>query len=144
MTLNEKIERMRELLAQRDEIERELGGLLGGDEIASSAAQRNTQKPTKTKETKTKAAKTHSGKRTVTCKKCGKTGHIAKTCTAPAAAAPTFGDKHLLDEDQFDALKHLQSIGDLISKDFAIDHGLPLAQVNRAIACRNFEEYLNF
>src|SRR5271170_3813854 len=88
--------------------------------------------------TRTKGAKV--------CKKCGKPGHMAKTCTAPAPApaTPTFGDKHLLDEDQFDALKHLQSIGDLISKDFALDHDLPLAQVNRAISCRNFEEYLNF
>ena len=30
MTLNEKIERVRELLAQRDEVERELTELLGG------------------------------------------------------------------------------------------------------------------
>jgi hypothetical protein len=141
MTLNERIERVRELLAQRDEVERELTQLLGGGLPDAPAA---PIKAPKAKTAKPKAVKTHQGKRTVTCKKCGKTGHIAKTCTAPDTAAPTFGDKHLLDEDQFDALKHLQSIGDLISKDFAIDHGLPLAQVNRAIACRNFEEYLNF
>jgi hypothetical protein len=141
MTLNEKIERVRELLAQRDEVERELTELLGGG-LPETPAPR--VKPPKTKAEKSKTTKTHQGKRTVTCKKCGKTGHIAKTCTAPAAGAATFGDKHLLDEDQFDALKHLQSIGELISKDFALDHELPLAQVNRAIACRNFEEYLNF
>jgi hypothetical protein len=141
MTLNEKIERVRELLAQRDDVERELTELLGGGLPDTPAA---PVKAPKAKAAKSKDAKTHQGKRTVTCKKCGKTGHIAKTCTAPATAAPTFGDKHLLDEDQFDALKHLQSIGELISKDFAQEHGLLLAQVNRAIACRNFEEYLNF
>lgn len=143
LNINIKIERVRELLAQRDQVERELTELLGGDVLAAPAPR--AKKP-KAKAIQSKAAKPQNGKRTVTCKKCGKQGHQAKTCNAaaPAVVMPTFGDKHLLTEDQFDELKHLQSIGDLISKDFAAHHDVPVAQVNRAIACRNFEEYVNF
>src|SRR5277367_4663850 len=85
--------------------------------------------------TRTKGAKV--------CKKCGKPGHMAKTCTAPTAATPTFGDKALLTEDQFDELKHIQSIGELISKDFAFERDLALSEVNRAITSRNYEAYSN-
>jgi hypothetical protein len=82
-------------------------------------------------------------KGTKVCENCGKPGHIAKTCKfEPAgAAARTFGDKQLMTEDQFDELKHLQSIGDLSSKEFADDRGIAIAEVNRAIAARNFEAY---
>jgi hypothetical protein len=140
MTLNEKIERVRELLAQRDEVERDLTQLLGGGLPDAPAA---PVRAPKAKAAKPKAVKTHQGKRTVTCKKCGKTGHIAKTCTGPSAAAPTFGDKAHLTEDQFDELKHIQSIGELISKDFAFEKDLALSEVNRAITSRNYEVYSN-
>jgi len=137
MTLNEKIERMRELLAKHDDIERELGELLGGGDGTPAAPTKTTKSP------KQNTSKTPPKRNAKVCKKCGKPGHMAKTCTAPTAATPTFGDKALLTEDQFDELKHIQSIGELISKDFAFERDLALSEVNRAITSRNYEAYSN-
>jgi hypothetical protein len=131
MTFEDNIARVRELLAQRDEIDTELEGLIGaGATPAKSPATRPEQKTGKKKGTKV-------------CKNCGRPGHLAKTCKAvPApAATTTFGDKQLMTEDQFDDLKHLQSVGDLISKEFAAENSLPLSEVNRAIGTRNYELY---
>jgi hypothetical protein len=134
MTLEDEIVRVRELLIQRDEIDTELEGLIGGD------VQPAGRQP---KESVEEIGKKKGNK----CGKCGKRGHNAKTCPTAhtnTVQPPAFGDKTKLDEDQFDDLKHRQSIGDLISKDFAADNSLALSEVNRAIASRNFEEYSHF
>lgn len=57
--MEQTIERVRELLAQRDKIDAELAGIFGG------------------------AAPT---KRTLTCSKCGEPGHTARSCSKPPEA----------------------------------------------------------
>jgi hypothetical protein len=77
------------------------------------------------------------------CGLCGKRGHTARRCDAQVSGKADEADRGtLLTEDQFDDLKQLQKLGDLSSsKDFADNHGLPIAQVNRAINSRTFDEY---
>ena len=123
------------LLTQRDEIDTQLALLIGDEPQPQPSEKRTKRAPRQPKPVTKKGAKV--------CKKCGKPGHMAKTCTTSTVATPTFGDKALLTEDQFDELKHLQSIGDLISKDFAFDRDLALSEVNRAIMSRNYEAYSN-
>jgi len=135
MTLDDRIASIRTLLKERDDIDARLAQLIGDEAQSASSGKPAKRAPRAPKPTPKKGAKV--------CKKCGKPGHMAKTCTTPTAATPTFGDKALLTEDQFDELKHLQSIGDLISKDFAFDRDLALSEVNRAIMSRNYEAYSN-
>jgi hypothetical protein len=135
MTLDDRIASIRTLLKERDDIDARLAQLIG-DEPQSIPSEKPAERAPR-------AAKPAHKKGAKVCKKCGKPGHMAKTCTTPTAAAPTFGDKAHLTEDQFDELKHIQSIGELISKDFALDRDLALSEVNRAITSRNFEAYSN-
>jgi hypothetical protein len=136
MTLDDRIASIRTLLKERDDIDARLAQLIG-DEPQSAPSEKPAKRAPR-------APKPTPKKGTKVCKNCGKPGHMAKTCNRPPVIESKTEEAQKLDEDQFDALKHLQSIGDLISKDFAHDYELPLAQVNRAIASRNYEEYIGF
>jgi hypothetical protein len=93
------------------------------------------------------AGKGKKARKTTTCPICGKQGHIRKTCPKrPVGGTTTTPSKpgvKKLNEDQFDELKHLQSIGDLSSKDFAFDNDVPIGEVNRAISARIFEDHVD-
>lgn len=141
MTLTEKIERVRELLARRDEVERELAELLGGSVADVPSAPANAPKP---KAVTPKAAKSVDGKRQVTCKKCGKQGHIAKTCTA---VVPTFGDKAQLTtkltNQQYDEVRDAMRDREFMSGQYSLTHKLPPREVNAAIRSADYKEYLD-
>jgi hypothetical protein len=128
MNAHEKLERIEELLEERARINADLIALL---EPEASEAEHDEPAPTPGKRKPRK------------CGQCGKPGHIARHCTGigARAAAPIEVSGQPLAEDEFDEMKHLQKIGDLSSRDFAEDRGVSLAEVNRAIGCRNFEEY---
>ena len=129
--IEDKLERIRALVTEREEIDAELQSLLGG----GSHVARVSSKP---------GAMIMKVKGQRICSVCHRPGHNAKTCTSgtdtPVAThSPSLAD--CLSEDQFDEIKHLQRSGELISREYADENGLPLREVNTAIASRNYDEY---
>ncbi len=111
-------------------------------EAPVSAPSRKVGRPRKDANRAAKTTKEKKGKKRSACSKCGTPGHNAKTCPSVRDAAPIpRAETRRLTEDQFDELKHLQETGDLSSRQFAQERGLPLAEVNRAITARSYEEY---
>ena len=128
MTLDDRISSIRMLLTQRDEIDAQLA-LLIGDELQPQPSEKRTKRaPRQPKPVTKKGAKV--------CKKCGKPGHMAKTCTTPTVATPTFGDKALLTEDQFDELV------DDLKTDFGMGH-FPAAKFQRDFDLHVLAEKIN-
>ena len=113
-------------------------------EAPVSAPSRKVGRPRKDANRAAKTTKEKKGKKRSACSKCGTPGHNAKTCPSARGAAPiprADTETQRLTEDQFDELKHLQETGDLSSRQFSQERGLPLAEVNRAITARSYEEY---
>src|SRR5690242_20297640 len=77
------------------------------------------------------------------CGQCGRPGHTARTCQQKQTSAPRQADpsRELLTEDQFDDIKHLKSTGELSSLEYARENGVSLAEVNKAVMSRNYDEY---
>lgn len=89
-------------------------------------------------------AKKKLGKRTVTCKTCGQQGHIAKTCPSTRGSLDHAPRAIRMDATQFEKLKEVQNLNDFSSHAFAKEYDLSIAEVNRAVLSRTFEEYQNF
>ncbi len=148
MTLEIKIERVRELLAQRDEIGRELGEILGGNLAAPPAPRRETPKPEK-KATPTKASGRPVAHTRGTPKPCyGSTGarHF-KTCklngkpsTNNADATSSVGKD--LTQEQYDELRDAMHDREFMSAKYALTHELSPREVNAAIRSTDYEDYL--
>jgi hypothetical protein len=83
MTPQEKLERVLELVRQRDEIDAELLELMGGEEEVEEQEVVAPKQKRPYKKSKAKKAA-----RTVTCKKCGNAGHLAKTCPTSLGDTP--------------------------------------------------------
>lgn len=125
MNAHEKLERLEELLEERNRINAELIAML---EPASEEKEEVEPVPGKRKQRK--------------CSQCGKPGHIARKCLRAAAAPAPLKDKpDQLTEEQFDEMKELQKSGDLSTRVFAAEHGLAITEVNRAIPFARYEDY---
>jgi hypothetical protein len=154
MSLEEKLNQLRTLLAKRDDIDRQLEAIIGhygatppADRSDTVADKLNREALSGYAPKNDRKGKAKRVKGTRVCKVCGKPGHMAKTCPTARGAAPiprTEPKSRRLTEDQFDQLKHLQAIGDLSSHEFAAESGTALSEVNRAITSRSYEEYCDF
>ncbi len=139
MTLENKIERTRELLAQRDEIDRELGELLGGSHEAPRETRKETLKTTKKNAGGRKPGSVHL------CSGCGKPGHSIRTCPKARGQHPDNPKPEPtteLTEDQYDELRDAMHDRDFMSAKYALTHKLSPREVNAAIRSTDYEDYL--
>ena len=151
MTLNEKIERVRELLSRRDEIETELSELLGGSVAEVSAPRVNTPKakaPASKETNRSKPPKNVGGRKVGSvhlCSGCGKQGHSIRTCPEARGQHPDNPKPDTtsepLDEDQYAELRDAMHDREFMSARYSLTHKLPPREVNAAIRSTDYEDY---
>lgn len=139
MDINEKIGRVRDLIAQRDQVDAELEGLLGGAPPASAPR----------KDTIAKAKMRKAGRfGTKAC--CGSTGsrHF-KTCSqsgsrdvqnlTPAREAPK---TEALGPDRYEAIRTAMHDRDFSSVQYALTNRYSPREVNAVIKSVDYDDYL--
>ncbi len=142
MELTTKIERVRELLAQRDEIDRELGDILGGSHDAPPTPRKESAKPRETPKKNVggrKAGSVHL------CSGCGKQGHSIRTCPKARGMHPDNPKPDVtieIDEGQYEKLRDAMHDREFMSAKYALTNKLSPREVNAAIRSTDYEDYL--
>lgn len=102
-------------------------------------------KKKKAKEAKAPKEKKDTGKRTVTCKNCGGSGHIAKTCPngagrqiVPPAAATTLA----ITEEAYDEIREAMHDREFQSARYALTNSISPREVNAAVRSTSYKNYL--
>lgn len=118
---------------------------LGHDSVAA---------PDEIEEEEEPAAPRRKGAKIRKCSKCDKPGHTARTCEErqrlgltpfrqDSGADPARPMHEILNEDQFDAIRHEVEFGQMNSREYAEENGFALREVNFAIQSRDYESYLD-
>lgn len=133
MDFNERLARIKALLAERDEIDQQLAEMLVAGPKPISIRDKAVSKKQKVG-------------RSGGCSECGSRGRHFKTCTrsgAPNLEALTPKETRSLTENEYAALRDAMNDRDFMSAKYALTHRLSPREVNIAVRSLDYEDYLN-
>lgn len=133
MSLNDRLQRLDELRAERDEIDQELMVLLGMTKSEAEAPPEQKQKRKYERKVVPKPC----------CGSIGPRHKAACTKNTPFGIAPTAASKtEAMPEDDYESVQFARDDEDFSSLKYSLDMKLPIREVNKAIHARNYKHYL--